>query len=144
MQKYIIHADKRRPLKFEGVLLGKSTSKSDEELGKLAVVEAQSLFHTNPKRCQDVAFLRLALYRTKAEKVILETVRFGAFMQVDDNYDPGDAFFPSMPRTSIDVYESLEVYIEAAVKQGRVTVALLENVIQNHPELENFWVESID
>ena len=138
MKEYILKADNRRPLKFSGELLGQSDAHSEAKL------KAEVLWAANDHKsgyAENWTHTRLYLYRTEGEKYILHTQRF-CFLEDDSKWKL------EAVSGQIDIHESLEAYVESAKKKndsyGILTVGLLNNVVSNHPELEEFWVETID
>ena len=142
MKEYILKADNRRPLKFSGELLGQSDAQTDEEITsslEQRVKEAQvGLASNNPPSAD---FLKLWLYKTEGGKIVLHTKRFGYSAL------PEYTGFNGV-QALLEVFEDLDGYIQSAQKKngtfGYVTTSLMANVVSNHPELEEFWVETID
>lgn len=128
MKDYILKAVNRQPLKFSGEKLGSNSEQPASEI-------SHELAKTNSEW-----FTRLTLYRTKGGKVILESDRiYSAALE---------APAPSGSTKTLELHDSLESYLAAARNNkgdyGRATCVLMNNVIVNHPELEEFWAESID
>lgn len=138
MKEYTLKADNRRPLKFSGELLGQSDTESEATI-KADIVSFLERYSGAPESAH--THIRLYLYRTKGGNVVLYTQR-SYVLNVDSTWklQAGNG--------QIDVHESLEAYIESAKKKdnsyGAITVKLLNDVLSNHPELEEFWVETID
>ena len=139
MNDYTLYADNRRPLEFSGELLGESSSHSDEEIFSSLRDQVTAISTGSNAPCADT--IKLSLYKTKSGNVVLHTQRFG----VTDV--PHYGGFNGV-QSSTDVYECLEDCIQSAQKKkgtfGYVTIALLNNVVSNHPDLEEHWVETID
>jgi len=137
MKKYILKADRRRPLKFDGVILGVTDSNPDEEV--FASLEQRASESSAPGFYEHT---RLTLYRTQGGKIILHTQRFGCSGSVDHV-----GGFNGI-RSDVDVFDSFESYIASLEskngKYGFLTVDLIAKVIEDHPEFEEFWMESID
>ncbi|MGJ8653044.1 MAG: hypothetical protein ACSHX8_07205 [Opitutaceae bacterium] len=129
MKNYTITADNRRPLKFSGVKLGSNDDSSISEISnELAQVNADW-------------FTRLTLYKTEGGKIVLHSekifsARVTQYPQVKDS------------ASSLEVHDSVEAYLASALNKkgeyGRATCALMNNVADNNPELEEHWAESID
>ena len=132
MKEYILKADNRRPLKFNGELLGQYPNFSKEEIVKN--------MDENPNNYQcsggQTSSIKLELYRTQAGKVILMENRITLFADYIDHI---------IDDIKLEVFTDFQAYVDTvAKKSGFLTSRLLNLVIENHPELEVHWVESID
>ena len=137
MNNYILYADNRRPLKFSGELLGENNSKSKEEI----FAELESRYAGSSGGNETI--VKLSLFHTAKGKLILHEQRC--------TYSDTNAAYgfenPSLG-AAISIYSDIGAYIAESQKRdgsyGRATVELMRNVLENHPEFEDLWVESID
>lgn len=128
MKDYILKAVNRRPLKFSGEKLGSNSDSTKSDIShELASIRSDW-------------FTKLTLYRTKSGKIVLESEKI-----YSASYPLQDA---EHRETTLELHESIEAYLASALNKkgeyGRATCALMNNVVDTHPELEEHWAESID
>lgn len=137
MKYHILYADNRRPLKFSGELLGENNSKSKDEI----FAELNTRYEGSSGGNETI--VKLSLYRTTKGKIVLHEQRF--------NYCEANLIYgwetPSLD-AALSLYPDIGNYITDSQKSngsyGKATVELMRNVLENHPEFEELWVESID
>ena len=138
MKNYLVKSDNRRPMKFNGELLGESSHLTDEEFASSLQEEIKDSKWDCPPYGSD---LKLSLYRTESGKIVLHQKRFG-YSDV-----PSIEGFNGVMITA-EIFDTLDDYILSTAKKngsvGRVTTELMNDVISNYPEVEDHWVETID
>ena len=146
MNKYVIKATNRPPVRFTGVFLGSSTKNS--EIDQAIVLEDIDLLKDYIKKdelykagCPSGSYLSLSAYETESKKIIVVESRF--------EWDYSSLDNSIMSRTAkLSIYDTVEHFLSDQVKKdgtyGIHTVMLMNNIVDSSPDYSDLWVEEID